>query len=284
MSDSATLTPAIAAFDAAAASFDTRFGEWRSVAAQRRAVRRHLLAAFPPGARLLELAGGTAEDALFLAAHGRHVLLTDGAPAMVARARAKAAGVFLPGNVDVGQLIIEEIESFAEEWIRTDGPSFDGVYSNFAGLNCIADLQPVARGLARLLPEGAAALLVMFGPHPPGEAVVQLLRGDVRAAFRRTRRAAAPARLGGRDFHVNYPRPAEVAAAFSPWFTLRCTRGIGVFVPPSAAEPLISSLPRLLRCLEVIDRAATTPLARFGDHVLLHFVRSGEPSPAGSPG
>ena len=39
-----------------------------SVAAQRRSVRRELLGAFPPGARLLELGGGTGEDALFLAA------------------------------------------------------------------------------------------------------------------------------------------------------------------------------------------------------------------------
>ncbi|HEX6909482.1 MAG TPA: hypothetical protein VF142_03775, partial [Longimicrobium sp.] len=53
------LPPAAAAFDTVAPRFDERFGPWRSVAAQRRAVRRHLLAAFPAGAHVLELGGGT---------------------------------------------------------------------------------------------------------------------------------------------------------------------------------------------------------------------------------
>jgi hypothetical protein len=49
------LSPAVRAFDALAPGFDAAFAGWKSVAAQRRAVRRALLAAFPPGARLLEL-------------------------------------------------------------------------------------------------------------------------------------------------------------------------------------------------------------------------------------
>ena len=42
MTDTVALSPAIQAFDAVAARFDTRFGAWRSVAAQRRAVRDQL--------------------------------------------------------------------------------------------------------------------------------------------------------------------------------------------------------------------------------------------------
>ncbi|HEV7586764.1 MAG TPA: hypothetical protein VGO40_01445, partial [Longimicrobium sp.] len=71
-----TLPPAAAAFDAVAPAFDERFGAWLSVAAQRRAVRRELLRAFPAGASVLELGGGTGEDAAWLADQGRRVLLT----------------------------------------------------------------------------------------------------------------------------------------------------------------------------------------------------------------
>jgi hypothetical protein len=39
--------PAAFAFDAIALAFDLRFGQWLSVAAQRRAVRRALLLEFP---------------------------------------------------------------------------------------------------------------------------------------------------------------------------------------------------------------------------------------------
>ena len=85
------LRPAAIAFDAIAPVFDSRFGAWCSVAAQRRAVRAALLQAFPAGGHILELGGGTGEDAAFLAELGFDVLLTDPSPAMVARARTKLA-------------------------------------------------------------------------------------------------------------------------------------------------------------------------------------------------
>jgi hypothetical protein len=50
--------------------------------------------------------------------------------------------------------------------------------------------------------------------------------------------------------------------------------GVGVFVPPSAAEPFVSRLPRLLDALQAVDRLVARPLAQLGDHVLLHFVRT----------
>ncbi|HET9800005.1 MAG TPA: methyltransferase domain-containing protein, partial [Gemmatimonadaceae bacterium] len=83
MTQPATLSPAVEAFDAVAARFDARFGEWRSVAAQRRSVRAALAKAFPRGAHVLEIGGGTGLDARWLAARGREVQLTDPAPSMV---------------------------------------------------------------------------------------------------------------------------------------------------------------------------------------------------------
>ncbi|HZD04226.1 MAG TPA: class I SAM-dependent methyltransferase, partial [Longimicrobiales bacterium] len=85
----APLPPAVRAFDHTAGRFDERFGAWRSVAAQRRAVRRFLVDTFPPGAWLLELGAGTGEDALFLLRRGYRVLPTDGSPRMVERATEK---------------------------------------------------------------------------------------------------------------------------------------------------------------------------------------------------
>lgn len=265
------LPPGAAAFDAVADRFDERFGEWKSVAAQRAAVRRHLLRAFPAGSRLLELAGGTGEDALFLAAADRDVLLTDGAPTMLDVARRKMDAAGLAHRTAVAHLLLEDRAAWSE--LSRQVLPFDGAYSNFAGLNCVSDLAAVARGLAPLLREGAPVLLVVFGPFAPGEVVVQLGRRDVRAAFRRLRQRA-PARLGGSHFEVHYARPHEFARAFSPWFRLRRTRGIGIFVPPSATEPAVSRFPRLLRTLSAIDRVLEAPLAHLGDHVLLHFVRT----------
>ena len=271
--DTAALSPAAGAFDAVAESFDARFGAWRSVAAQRRAVRAALADAFPPGARVLEVGGGTGEDALWLARRGRRVLLTDASPAM-----ARIAGGKLRGRAGCGAetAAAEELERLAERERAAGAEPFDGAFSNFAALNCVPELAPAARGLARLLRPGAPLLLVLFGPFPPGEVVAQLARGDRRAAFRRLARGDVPARLGGREFAVRYHRPREVERALAPWFRPAGRRGVGVFVPPSAAEPWISAHPRLLRVLEALDRAAARPLALLGDHVLYRFRRTGE--------
>jgi SAM-dependent methyltransferase len=266
------LPAAAQAFDAVADGFDDRYGAWQSVAAQRRAVRAALLAAFRPGARVLEIGGGTGEDAVWLARHSRQVYLTDASPSMVRIAQGKLRDH--PGS-HAAIVPAEALEELSRERNATREPLFDGAFSNFAALNCVTDLGAVGRGLAQLVTPGAPALLVTFGPMPPGEVVVQLARGDLRAAFRRLAAGPVPARLGERQFTVRYHRPAEVRRAMAPWFRLTARYGIGVLVPPSAAEPWISRQPRLLRLLERADTVLSRPLALLGDHVLYRFERTG---------
>jgi SAM-dependent methyltransferase len=264
-----SLRPAVLAFDAVAPAFDSRFGAWLSVAAQRRAVRSALLQRFPPGGRLLEIGGGTGEDASFLAERGFGVLLTDPSPTMVKLATEKLTPLGASAEITAG----EDMEAFAERYLSARRPLFDGVFSNFAPLNCVIDLEPVARGLAMLLKPGAAAMLVLFGTCCPGEVVVETLRGRPGQAFRRSKRGVVPARLAKREFQVIYHRRSELERAFSPWFVLEKRIGIGVAVPPSAAEPWISTHPRLLAAMERFDRVVASSLAVLGDHVLYQFRR-----------
>jgi SAM-dependent methyltransferase len=274
MTDAMVLSPALQAFDAVAARFDTRFGAWRSVAAQRREVRAQLARAFPRGARVLEIGGGTGEDARWLAARGREVLLTDGAPAMVRIAREKLRAQHGP---EPRVVPAEGLALLADERERAGETPFDGAFSNFAALNCVEAMDDVAAGLARLVRPGAPALLVLFGTLCPGEVVIQLARGDARAAMRRRLRGPVPARLGGREFTVRYHAAGDLRRALSPWFRLRRRVGIGVFVPPSAAEPWISGHPSVVRILEAADRVAARALAPLGDHVLYWFERTSVP-------
>jgi SAM-dependent methyltransferase len=267
-----TLRPAAIAFDAVAPAFDSRFGRWDSVAAQRRAVRAALLRQFPSGGRVLEIGGGTGEDASFLAELGFDVLLTDPSPTMVALARSKLAPLDSAAEIAAA----EDMEEFARRHVSEDRALFDGVFSNFAPLNCVEDLTPVARGLARLLKPGAAAMLVLFGTFCPGEMVVETLRGRPGQALRRRKRGNVPARLAKREFHVVYHRSAAIKRAFAPWFVLEKRFGIGVTVPPSAAEPWISNQPRLLAAMETLDRVLSHPMAMLGDHVLYQFRRTAQ--------
>lgn len=263
----ADLSPAARAFDAVADAFDARFTPWLSVAAQRRAVRDELLAAFPRGARLLEIGGGTGDDALWLADRDREVVMTDASPAMVRAAAAKFGS--RPG--------LSAQVAAAEDLTAIQG-RFDGAWSNFAGLNCVANLSPVGKQLARLVRPGASAILVVFGSCCVGEMVVEGVREHPRNVFRRFARGPVAARLGGNDFTVRYHRARDVRQAMAPWFDAAGRRGIGIFVPPSAAEPWISRHPRFLSVLEAIDEASARPLAMFGDHILYRFVRNAVPA------
>jgi len=271
----APLRPAALAFDAIAPQFDSRFGEWQSVAAQRRAVRRALIAAWPKGGRILEVGGGTGEDALWLTHRGFCVTLTDVSPRMVALADIKLR----PLGSCAEWAAAEELEDFADRHLARGGEKFEGVYSNFAPLNCVEDLAPVGRGLARLVRPGGSVLLVVFGIASPGEILVECLRGRPHRALRRFRRGAVAARLGGRHFTVTYHRSAALRQAMQPWFILAERRGIGVFVPPSAAEPWISRHPHILALLENLDRLAARPLAALGDHILYRFTRTEHAAP-----
>lgn len=267
----AELRAAALAFDAIAPIFDSRFGEWASVAAQRRAVRRALRATLPAAARVLELGGGTGEDAIWLARQGFQPTLTDASPAMVALARTKLA----PFGADAEIAAAEDMEDFADRRQRNGLPPFDAAFSNFAALNCVDDLAPMGRALARLVRPGGAAVLVLFGTASAGEILVETLRGRPGQALRRFQRGSVAARLGGQSFTVRYHRARAIKAAMHPWFRLVRKQGVGIFVPPSAAEPWISRHPGLINLLERLDRAAARPLAPLGDHVLYQFERGG---------
>jgi len=264
------MRPAALAFDAAASTFDARFGEWQSVAAQRTVVREALVNLFPPGGAILEIGGGTGEDAVWLAQRGFTLLSTDAAPTMVETAHRKLASFGSRAET----VAAEDLEQFARRYLGSKHSRFDGAFSNFACLNCVEDLGTVGRGLARLLQPGSIAALVLFGKFAPGEMVVECLRGSPRRAFRRFRHGAVPARIGGHDFTVRYHTARAIGLAMQPWFRLVRRLGIGIFVPPSAAEPWISRHPGLLGLLRRLDRAATRPLATLGDHVLYEFART----------
>jgi ubiquinone/menaquinone biosynthesis C-methylase UbiE len=266
------LRPAAVAFDAIAPVFDLRFGQWLSVAAQRRTVRAALLREFPAGGRILELGAGTGEDAMFLAERGFNMFVTDPSPAMVSLAQSKLAPFGAQAEVAAG----EELEGFASRHLSAGSALFDGAFSNFAPLNCVVDLEPVARGLARLLKPGAVAMLVLFGTLCPAEMITEVLRGRPHLALRRLRCGVAPARLAKHDFHVVYHRRAALLRAFAQWFVLEKRLGIGITVPPSAAEPWISNHVRLLALMERMDRVVSRPMAIFGDHVLYQFRRNAE--------
>jgi len=261
-------TAAAAAFDRVASSYDELFTHTAIGRAQRKQVWEKLLAAFPPGSRILELNCGTGEDARFLAKRGRSVVACDASAAMIEVAKQRGPKEGGVANPEYLQVANEDLSALAAQG------RFDGVLSNFSGLNCVADLTPVARHLANLIRPGGRALLCLWSPVCVAEVFWYLFHGQMKKAARRFS-GKATARLGGVTIPVSYPTVRELRRSFSPWFQLRSRRAIGLFVPPSYAEPWMSKHPKLLARLERLDEiCAQWPILRdVGDHMLLEFVR-----------
>jgi SAM-dependent methyltransferase len=268
--NAAGVTPSAAAiaFDRVAAVYDDLFTTTAIGCAQRRQVWARLLEAFTRGSRILEINCGTGEDAGFLAARGRTVFACDASPVMIELAKQRAnteswstAVKFqCIANEDLGQL------SFEGPW--------DGAFSNFSGLNCVADLAPVAGNLARLVKPGGHLLLCVWSRVCVAEIAWYLLQGQAKKAFRRLS-GKSTAMVGGIRISVFYPPIRELRRAFYPWFQLVWRQAIGLFVPPSYVEQNIKHHPKLLARLEALDKAfAQWPILRgAGDHVLLEFTR-----------
>src|SRR5688500_4022031 len=155
--------PQAAAFDRMAADYDRSFTASAIGRRMRAAVWRRLDATFRPGERVLELNCGTGEDAVHLARRGVRVVATDISSAMLAKARSKVERAGVAESVELVQLRIEDLSN------RPIPGSFDGVLSNFGGLNCVDNLSGAGRALAAMLRPGARALLCVMGPAVPWE-------------------------------------------------------------------------------------------------------------------
>lgn len=255
-----------APFDGLAADYDHSFTASAIGQRMRAAVRRRLDAAFAPGERVLELNCGTGEDAVHLGSRGVRVLATDSSAEMLSVAQTKVDLARLGALVEVVRMPIEDLARN-----RPAGP-FDGVLSNFGGLNCVDDMPDVARGLAAITRPGARVLLCLMGPVVPWEWGWYLAHGERRRAMRRLRREGAM----WRGLRIRYPSIGRTRCAFAPHFVQRRVSALGALVPPSYAEPWAARHPRLLATLDRLERGAETiwPLPWLADHFLIELERS----------
>jgi SAM-dependent methyltransferase len=257
-----------AVFDRLADTYDREFTESLIGRAQRNAVWKVLLRTFSPGANLLELNCGTGEDAFFLAEHDISVFACDASEKMIARAEQRLRLKSPVPPVVFCRIATERVQELVP------AQRFDGVFSNFSGLNCIADLASVAEALSSQVNRGDKLLLCFSTRICLIEILYYLARKQRDKAFRRTT-GHTQAVLNEGCLEIFYPTVAEISRSFRPYFRLRSTTGIGVAIPPSYLEAWARrhlSVFRLLKYIEIV--VARIPLLRTtGDHVLLTFEK-----------
>ena len=211
---------------------------------------------------MLELNCGTGEDAVALARRGVHVTATDASAAMVATTRAKADAA------GVGDLVTTRVLTI-EAAATADGP-FDGVLSNFGGLNCVSDLGAAAHAVASIVRPGGRAVLCIMGPVVPWEWAWFLGHGEPGKAVRRLRRS-----VEWRGLEVRYPSVGRAVRAFAPDFAVHRRWGAGVTLPPPYTEPWAARHAALVAALNRVDRRieAWPGAAALADHYVLELVR-----------
>jgi len=260
------------AFDGLAERYDSEFTFSQIGRLQRSVVLKKAEATFRPGSHVLELNCGTGEDAIHLAGSGVHMTACDASERMIELARAKHDAMSIlnssRASVEFIHLSTECLGELPRDF------EFDGVFSNFSGLNCIEDVSAVARELDMRLRPGASLLLCLSTRFCLWEMMYYASKGKLGKALRRCS-GFSSATMGQFTFPVYYPTLASLRGSFAPRFLLRSITGVGIAVPPSYLEPWMAKRPRLLRFLASVDEIIHDwPLLRtLGDHMLLHLEK-----------
>lgn len=257
-----------AAFDAIAETYDEVFTRTPVGRAQRNLVWRAAASIFQRGDRVLELNCGTGEDAFFLGRLGISVVACDASRRMIDVARTRQAGESCTLGVQFRSIRTEDIRNLQ------DGALFDGVFSNFSGLNCVEDLGSVANDLSAITKPGATVCLCLSSHTCLWEMLWFVVHANFRKAIRRIG-GWSIATVGGERLKISYPSIREIKRAFSPSFRLISLRAIGLTVPPSYVRLKAATHTRILRRLENLDwKMGGWPILRsLGDHVLLTFEK-----------
>lgn len=259
-------------FDSVADHYDQSFSYSAIGRAQREAVWKEMNRAFQRGQRIFEINCGTGIDALHLAQRGVHVDACDSSSSMVRLAEQRLAGACPSGSVRFRRLSIEELHRWNPDEL------YDGVLSNFSGLDCVSDLEPVSWNLARLVKPGGYVVLCVFGSFCLWETCWHLIAGNREKALRRLKRGGIDARIApGVNVRIHYRTAAALIQAFSPYFYLKRWRGVGVVSPPSFAGSIPDRFPTIFRLsLKMDSLAGPLPgLRKLADHAVFTFRRAG---------
>lgn len=258
-----------AVFDGVAADYDERFTNTALACILRRRVWRRLGQSFSPGQHILELACGTGEDAVWLAKKGVHVTATDGSQEMIQLVQEKARQ---NGVTDLLVTQTLSLQAIASGESLLENERFDGVFSNFGGLNTIDEWPALARSLAKLIRPGGRVVLVPMGPFCPWEIVWHLAHAQPKEAFRRFS-GSSRAKIGQRTIPVWYPSGRQLRWAFHPWFRQLSVESLGFWLPPGYLGQLLSRWPALWITLGGLDALTARLTSGAGDHYMIILER-----------
>lgn len=216
--------------------------------------------------RVLELNCGTGEDAKWFASRGFKVVATDVSELMVETAKAKN-----PNGVDF------EVCSFSQISDRFLPGSFDIVFSNFGGLNCVPEneIRLLAEHVSLLLRPNGRFIAVVMSDNCMMESWYFRRKKMFEESKRRQNVNGITTTIEGETFTTYYYSPEKFTQMTSNVFTVKAQKAVGWTIPPSYTDPYFSRKPMLLKALTLIENTLGNipAMAKKADHFLIDLVK-----------
>lgn len=254
------------AYDRNADKYDDFIENNENLARMRKRVYDFVTAKLPKGTKILDLACGTGTDAVWFAQHGYSVHGVDISGEMLSRAEKKARELGLQDRLSFEQLSYTDLRN-------TKADPFDMTFSNFGGLNCVADPSLVVESVRPLMNRKARVIWAMMPPFCLWETAV-LFKGKFRLATRRFS-GKSTVHKEGLEYPVYYYKPDQIARAWGGDFRLETVEALSVFTPPATSKDFSVKQPVIYQVLRKLDDAfaARWPFKYWGDFTLVSLVR-----------
>jgi SAM-dependent methyltransferase len=258
------------AFNNAAKKYDEQFTNTAIGRLQRNRVwnylNRNVSATDYP--RVLELNCGTGEDAKWFAQHGFKVTATDLSPEMIDAAREKNAG---------SRAVTFDVCAFSQIADRFPPASFDLVFSNFGGINCIAEheLRLLVEQISLLLRPNGRFIAVVMSDNCAMERWYFRRKKMYEQVKRRGQEGGVSTTIEGETFTTYYYSPDAFAKIASNMFSVKAQKAVGWTIPPSYTNPYFIRKPLLLKALNVLENTLGNipAMAKKADHFLIDLVK-----------
>ena len=224
---------------------------------------------FKPGDSLLELNSGTGIDAVFLANKGFKVYATDISTKMQSYLIEKIEkDENLKNKITARPYSFYEIDKVEEK-------NFDGVISNFGGLNCINDFSKLRDDIADRTKNGAYFIAAVMNKVCPWEMLYFSLKLDFKKVFRRFKKEGIEGAIDDQFVKTFYFMPKEFGNKFKPYFKIKRVYTLGLYTPSPYMYGLYNKIKPIIRLWMVTDKMikGIFPFNRIGDHFIIVMER-----------
>lgn len=249
-------------FDPVASEYDALFTDTFIGKAQRNLIWKHLkrdLSVRP--LKILEINCGTGLDAEFFNNMGHQVVATDISPEMIVVAKQKRSSE-----------IHFQVVGFQDLKRTFEGQTFDLIFSNFAGLNCVSpsQLKELQKDFSVLLKPNGRFIGVFLGEYCWQERLYFRLKNQPENVNRRL--SVSEANLDGKSVQQTHCfAPSALKDVFKDFDFIQ-QKPIGLLVPPSYFEAQLKHWPWFVRLLQITELYfSPSSLANRADHFFMEF-------------